>query len=564
MSRAFWITVLAAVAVSSPAHSQVTDFVPVTHETLVNPSPNDWLMYSRTYDAQRFSPLRQIDRSNVARLEPVFSITFDSGTLESIPLVYNGVMYLVLPGAAVQAIDARDGTVLWEHRRTPVSSRSKVLGIFEDMVYYTAPDGLVALDARTGAVRWETPYTGGPTSGAIVIEGKVMTGRTCPQTRDDCYIAAHDARTGEEVWRFYTTAGDDDPHGDTWAGLPESERIAAPWGLPGGYDPELRQVYWGIANPVPYTRLERHGDRHAIPNYSPAELYSNSTVALDPDSGELIWYYQHLPGDDWDQDYAHERTLARIPLAPDPAHVKWINPALTPGEPRDVAVMVGEGGGVFVMDRRNGEFLWATPFPFDTPDFLISHIDGETGRVHLNEAAMFDNPGDRRIICFYNTRSYWPTAYHPRLHSLYVPYIDNCLDMTAYGPRFGVLHEERSLDELSGLARIDLVTGRIDRIFYGRAPSNGAALVSAGDLVFWGDLDHRIRAFDAESGDVLWETTLDGPVQNSTITYAVDGRQYVAVLTGEGILTGRLIEQAGINPNRGHNSLTVFALPEDG
>jgi alcohol dehydrogenase (cytochrome c) len=479
-------------------------------------------------------------------------------------------MYLMVPPRSVRAIDAVTGETIWEHARPSGSARAKALAMFEDMVYWTAPDGvIVALDARTGEVRWETKTTGGMTSGAVVVEGKVITGRACSPVGENCYIAAHDARTGAELWRFQTAARDDDPGGATWGGAPEAGRMAATWGLPGGYDPARRLILWGVANPMPNTRAARHGgNAKAIPTFSPADLYSNSTIALRPDTGALAWYYQHLPGDDWDQDYTNERTLIRTAVRPDPRFVKWINPDVTPGEMRDLSVMIGEGGGIFALDRSNGQFLWATPFPFDGPNFLISNIDGRTGRVYANESLMFDAPGERHVICAWNTRSYYPTAYHPGLNALYTSYVDNCLDMTAGSVdgkvrdrRVGIPRPGSSLDSWAGLAKIDMTTGEIEYLHTQRAPGQGAVLATAGDLIFWGDLDHKFRAFDAHTGEILWERALGGMIQNSTITYAVDGRQYVAVLTGEGLITGGLIDQAGIEPTRGYNSLSVFALP---
>ena len=289
----------------SVATAQRPPFTPVTGEMLVKPSPDDWLMYSRTYDAQRFSPLRQITRANVGKLQEVFKKELGTGTIEGIPIVYRGVMYLMTPGASVQALDAATGALIWEHRRPAGASRVKTLAIYEDMVYYPSPDGfIVALDARTGEVRWETKTTGGMTAGSVVIEGKVLTGRTCAPRRENCYISAHDAKTGAELWRFYTAAGSNEPGGDTWGGAPDETRAASTWGLPGGYDPVRRLVYWGVANPTPNTRADRHGGNSAaIPVQSPADLYSNSTIALHIDTGKLAWYYQHLPGDDWDEDY---------------------------------------------------------------------------------------------------------------------------------------------------------------------------------------------------------------------------------------------------------------------
>jgi alcohol dehydrogenase (cytochrome c) len=571
VARVLIVAVLAAVTGAAGLSAQrPAAFVPVTTEMLLNPSPDDWLMYSRTYDAQRFSPLKQITRENVAQLKQVFKLEFDKGTQESIPLVYRGVMYLMVPPRSVRAIDAATGTTIWEHTRPSGSSRAKTLAIYEDMIFWTAPDNtIVALDARDGTVRWESKTTGGMTSGAIVVEGKVISGRACGGAGENCYVAAHDARTGKELWRFRAAATDSDPGGATWAGSPEAGRMASPWGLPGGYDPQRRLILWGIANPMPNTRIARHGGKlDAIPTHSPADLYSNSTIALHPDSGKLAWYFQHLPGDDWDQDYTNERTLIRTTLRPNPKFVKWINPDIKPGEQRDVSVMIGEGGGLFVNDRATGQFLWATPFPYDGPNFLISNIDGKTGRVYANESLMFDAPGERHVICAWNTRSYYPTAYHPGLNALYTSYVDNCLDMTA-GSVDGKVRDRRvgtprpgaTVDTWAGIARIDMTTGEIQYLLKQRAPGQGAVLATAGDLIFWGDLDHKFRAFDARTGKILWEQALGGMIQNSTITYAVSGKQYVAVLTGEGLITGGLLDQAGIKPNRGYNSLSVFALP---
>jgi alcohol dehydrogenase (cytochrome c) len=570
--RVLSMTLVAGILAISAISAQRPAFEPVTQKVLENPSPDDWLMYSRTYDAQRFSPLKQITKQNVGQLREVFKKELGKGTQESIPLVYRGVMYLMAPGASVQALDATTGELIWEHKRpdgTP-PGRAKALSMFEDMIFYTSPDQfIVALDARTGAVRWETKTSGGMTSGSIVADGKVITGRACSPVGENCYIAAHDAKTGKELWRFRTAAQDSDPGGATWGGAPEAGRMAATWGLPGGYDPARRTILWGVSNPMPNTRAARHaGNASAIPTHAPADLYSNSTVALDPDTGKLKWYYQHLPGDDWDQDYTNERTLVRTAVRPDPKFVKWINPDIKPGEERDLSVMVGEGGGIFALDRSTGQFLWANPFPFDGPNFLISNIDGKTGRVYANESVMFKAPGERHVICAWNTRSYYPNAYHPGMNALFVSFVDNCLDMTAGSidgkvrdRRVGIPREGSNLDTWAGLARINLSTGETTFIHRQRAPGQGAVLATAGDVVFWGDLDQKFRAFDPETGKILWEQALGGMIQNSTITYAVNGKQYVAVLTGEGLITNGLLQQAGLKPNRGYNSLYVFALP---
>ncbi|HEX7079552.1 MAG TPA: PQQ-binding-like beta-propeller repeat protein [Gammaproteobacteria bacterium] len=561
-------------------------FVPVTDEILENPDPADWLMYSRTYDARRFSPLDQIHRGNVAQLERVWHKALPEGVVEVIPIVYRGVMYLSTPGdrdrsSGVLALDAATGELIWEYAPPGnSSSRIKALAIYDDMIYFTAPaprgepSPIVALDARTGEVRWRTPVTPEThTSGAIVVDGKVISGRTCNSARENCYIAAHDAITGEEVWRFYTTPAEGEPGDESWGGAPVSGRRASTWGLPGTYDPMRRLLFWGISNPMPNTRAARHGgDPYAIPTHAPADLYSNSTVALRPDTGELVWYYQHLPGDDWDMDINQEKMLIRTVIDPDPRFVKWINPNVPKGVERDVVVTVGEGGGIWVNDRETGEFIWATPFPYDTEHFIISDIDVETGVTHINRELILDEPGKRSIVCFWNTRSYWPTAYHPGLNSLYVPYVDHCLDMTRAVPggagerRIGALRPGADQAKFAGLARIDMTTGEIHRLHEGRAAGNGAVLATAGGLVFWGDITQVLRAFDAETGEILWESEpLGATVQTSTITYAVDGKQYVAVVNAEGVFGSprALAEAGGVDvPEHQGNSINVFALPD--
>jgi alcohol dehydrogenase (cytochrome c) len=568
--------ILVLLAFTLAALAQVKNYAPVTQEQLLNPSPNDWLMFSRTYDGQRYSPLNQINKRNVGQLKVAWTRGMGQGQTETIPIVRNGVIYTVAPGAIVQAIDGTNGELLWEYKRNVPANvasqaRPKAIAIYDDIIVYTAPDSfVVGLDARTGERRWETKADNrGHTSGAIVVEGLAISAGTCNGARANCYIAAHDAKTGKEAWKFYTAAGSDDPGGATWGGAPEERRTASTWGLPGTYDPVRKLLYWGVANPTPNTRTVRHqGNIDAIPRESPADLYSNSTLALRPDTGKLAWYYQHLPGDDWDEDYIHERTLLRTKINPDPKHVKWINPDVPKGQERDVAVMVGEGGGVFSLDRGTGQFLWATPFPFDVPNFVLKNIDVKTGKTYINDSLFFTEPGMHHVICFFNTRSYWPTAYSPATNSLYVSYIDECLDMTSAGPgpdqrerRFGVARPGGNPAEWTGLAKINMETGEVLRFNLGRSPSTGAVLATAGDLVFNGDVNRRFKAFDAQTGKQLWESILGGPISVSTITYAVNGKQYLAVIAGDNLAVPGLAKQAQLKPPTGHNTIYAFALP---
>ena len=650
--KMFIILAILAVTIASVALAQIKPVVLVTQDMLQNPSPEDWLLYSRTYDAQRFSPLNKITKQNVGQLKQVWSKDMVTGTQESIPLVHDGVMYVMNPGApgstaggVVWALDATNGKLLWEYRRPGRITNTKAFAMYLDLIFYPASDGtIVALDMRTGQVRWETKAVnngGNLSSGFIMAGDKIISGRTCgtPQ-QQGCYIAAHDAKTGVELWKFYTAAGDEDPEASkSWGGAPVAARSASTWGLTGSYDPVKKIIYWGVANPTPNTRAARHGgNSNAIGFSAPADLYSNSTVALNPETGKLLWYYQHLPGDDWDQDYTNERVLFTTPVNPDPKFVKWINPSIAKNSQHDVTASVGEGGGLFVLDRNDGKFLWANPFPYDNPRFLIKRIDPD-GRTWINDDVIVDTPGERHVVCSYNTKSYWPMAYHPGKNSLYIPYVDNCLDMTAAGPagtpaapapyevtqavckgpeipapaaapagaapalpaqapgggargrggdgggaaaaggapagrgaatagaavaerRVAIRREGSDPQKFAGVAKVNMSTGEIKYLFETCAPSNGATLVTAGDLLFWGDVAGNFRAIDADNGKVLWQAVLPGSIQNSTITYGVNGKQYVAILIGRGAMTAGLITQAGITPAPANtNGVYVFALP---
>jgi len=597
MLKTISIATLLTASLASMAWAQqaVQNFKPVTSAELANPSPNDWLSFSRTYDDQRFSPLNQITARNVNQLRSAWVRGLPAGTVESTPIVRGGIMYIMTSTSGIQALNATNGDLIWEYNRPPAAgrggagaakgadkgaapgrggaggntlgtTRTKTFSIFEDLVIYTASDSnVVAVDARTGELRWQSKVdTRGNSSGSIMAGDKVISGGNCNGGRVSCYISAHDAKTGKELWKFYTTPAAGEPGGESWADVPDNQRVASTWGSPGAYDPVRNIVYYGIANPTPNSRIARHnGNPFAIPTSSPSALYSNSTVALDANTGKLLWYYQHLPGDDWDEDWTNERTLFRTKLNPKKEFVKWINPKIKPGEERDVLFAAGESGGIFLLDRITGEFLWANPFPYDAPNFWLKNIDVNTGKTYLNEGLIFKTKGEEKIVCFFNTRSYWPAAYSPLTNSMYVPYIDVCLDNIEGGQRKGVARAGANPQELNGLAKINMETGEIMRFAKGRAPSNGAVLATAGNLIFWGDLNRRFRAYNAETGAQLWETIVGGSVAVSTITYAVNGKQYVAILTGEGALTNGVVQLHAPELNRAtnHTAVYVFALP---
>ncbi len=569
-------------AAAASAQAPMPAFTPVTDAILANPVDADWLHLNRTYDQHRYSPLKQVNKSNVAQLRMAWARGLPPGTQESTPIIYNGVMYVFTPGSGMQALDATNGDLIWQYDRDfprevkPMLARSKSLAIYDDLIVMGAADGfLVAVDARTGKERWATKVDDGQITagGLLVADGKIISNRTCDQgKREFCFIAAHDAKTGKELWKFFVTAAPGEPGGDTWGDMPVEQRAAGPWGLPGSYDPAKKMLYWSTANPNPYTRLKRHGRYDAVPLKAPSELYSNSTVALSVETGKLQWYYQELPGDDWDADHNHERMLIRTKVAPDAKHVRWINPAIQPGAEQNIIFTVSEGGGMFAIAQDNGEFLWSRAFPYEDPNNNMNFIDVKTGQTGVNEDKIFKNDGDKKIGCYHNTRGLWQISYHPGTNSVFVPFHDQCLSMEArnstksgFGPRAGILRPGGDIEKYMGVAKINVATGETTVIYSQPQPTNGSALTTAGDLMFFGDLNRRLRALDVADGKVLWEAIVGGMIMTSTITYEAKGKQYLMVFTGEGqsVTAGPLAvaKKSMPSPVRGHSAIYTFALP---
>ena len=302
------------------AGAQVRDFEPVTDAMLENPDPADWLNWRRTLDGWGYSPLDQVNTDNVHQLQLVWSWQLPPGLSQPTPLVHDGVMFIPSPGNVVQAVDAVTGDRLWEHRRQFEAStdeldavgsgmRTRSIAIYGNKIYVNTSDAhIVALDARTGEVAWDhtvADYTLGYryTSGPIVVQGKIVAGMTgCQNYKNDvCFISAHDAETGEELWRTATIARPGEPGGDTWGDLPLTFRAGADSWIPGSYDPQTNLTYWSTSQAKPWARLSRRTDGDA--------LYTNSVLALDPETGELQWYYQFVPGETHDLDDVFESVL---------------------------------------------------------------------------------------------------------------------------------------------------------------------------------------------------------------------------------------------------------------
>ena len=567
-------------AAPGPASAQSTDgFTPVTDAVLQNPAPEDWLMWRRTLDGWGYSPLDQIDRDNVGELRMVWSRALTAGRQQGTPLVYGGVLYMPNPRDVIQALDAVTGDLLWEYRRdrpddlteyiiTPLSEGNRNLAIHDNLIIDTSTDGYVfALEAATGRLAWETrivDYKVHPahqTSGPIIANGKVVSGRGCiPKAGPEaCFIAAHDAATGAELWRTRLVPAPGEPGDETWGGVPfEDRRHVGSWMVP-SYDPELNLVYVGtsVTSPTPKFMLGGRDLEH---------LYHNSTLALDADTGDIVWYYQHLT-DHWDLDHPFERILVDTAVAPDAGAVDWINPRLRPGEVRRVLTGIpGKTGVVYTLDRATGEFLWATP---TIAQNVISHIDGATGSVAENSEVVFSATGQQVTVCpsWYGGKDWEAGAYSPLTNAMYMPLRNTCAQQMSVpyeeNPFLAVTQREElapGVEELGMVLAISAETGETLWRHDQRAATTSLA-ATGGGLVFGGDANGRFRAHDHETGAVLWEINIGSPVTGFPITYAVDGRQYVAASTGNtGTTNAQIRLTPELRPSAG-NTLFVFALP---
>ncbi len=580
------LAVLALAALAPLAATAQSDedagFVPVTDAMLQDPAPGDWLTWRRTPDGWGYSPLDQIDQDNVGELRMVWTRALGAGSQQGTPLAYGGVLYMPNPRDVIQAIDAVTGDLLWEYRRARpddlddhvaagLSEAKRNIAVYGDLIVSTSADDYAyALDAATGRLAWETQildYRVNPahqSSGPIIAGGKAVSGRGCmPEGGPEaCVVVAHDARTGEEVWRTRLIPAPGEPGDETWGGVPfEERRHVGAWMVP-SYDPALNLVYVGtsVTSPAPKFLLGGAENQH---------LYHNSTLALDGDTGEIRWYYQHL-NDHWDLDHPFERLLVDTAVAPDPSAVSWINPRIQPGDVRRVVTGIpGKTGVVYTLDRATGEFLWATP---TITQNVIADIDGATGAVTENAELVFSGRGQQVLACpTYNGGKDWEAgAYSPLTNLMYFPLRNTCARMMVVESAETLALELYSLavrneiapgtDQVGAVHAISAETG-VTAWRYDQRAATTSLVATGGGLVFGGDANGRFRAFDHETGEVLWEINLGSPLTGFPITFAVDGRQYVAASTGVGgNPLAFLALTPEIRPSFGNN-LFVFALP---
>lgn len=556
---------------------------PVTDSYLQAPADEDWPMWRRTLNGWGCSPLAQIGRHNVGELELAWSLPLNEGAVqEGTPLVYQGVLFMPHPRDMVTAHDAASGEQLWEYRRElpedlgdyiNAHETNRALAIHGGSILFTTNDGyIISLNAHDGRLEWETRIMDFRThpiqqsSGPIVVNGLAISGRTCqpPAGPDACIITAHDAETGKEVWRFHTIQKPGEGE-DTWNGLPwEARWHVGAWMMP-SYDPELDLLYFGtsVTGPAPKFLLGGNDAEH---------LYHNSTLALRPADGTLVWHYQHVV-DHWDLDHPFERLIVDTQVRPDPAQVAWMAPDLEPDRVYKVLTGIpGKTGLVYTLDRETGKFLWARPTVVQT---VIEKIDGRTGKATVNPAALFHAGGDEVDVCpsTGGGKNWWAGAYSPLNNTMYYGLQNTCMHLTviidepdAEGPPYGFIGAESLAPGRDNIGTFHAISAETGRTLWTHDTAGTALsmVTTGGALVFGGDLEGNFRAFDQDSGRVLWEVNLGSSVTGYPVSFGVDGRQYIAASTGSSVTTAshaRLLPDSRAGTE---NRLYVFALPDSG
>jgi len=520
----------------APMPPILASYKPVTPERLKRPEDGDWLTVRRTYDGWGYSPLDQITPANVARLRPawVFSTGVTNGH-EAPPMVNNGVMFIATPGNQVVAIDARTGGLLWRYRRPLpedvilLHGTSRGIALYRDKVFFAAGESvLVALDAATGKEAWTATVADNKQGyymsvAPLIADGKVLVGASGGEVGVRGFVAAYDAETGKPAWKTYTVPAPGEPGSETWPKGDHWKTGGASVWVTGTYDPETNLAFWGTGNGGPWMGDQRPGDN----------LYISSTVAFDVATGAIKGHFQYDPNESWDWDEVSPPIL--VDYRRNGRTIKGL-------------INVARDGYLWFLERTSGKINFVDGTPFVKQNVFKS-LDPKTGRPDVDPARQ-PGTGKEAEFCpsHWGGKNWPPIAYSPKTRMIYIPANENlCSRITGRPVTYTVgraftgatttLLLTPGADHIGEVQAWNVDTGkRAWTHSFGLSINWGPTLATGGGLVFsGGTADRMFRAFDAATGAVLWEFPTNSGIIGQPSSFAVAGRQYIAVQAGWGI-----------------------------
>jgi alcohol dehydrogenase (cytochrome c) len=562
------IALLASSVLAAASSALAAD---VTPERLLNPDkePQNWLMNHRTYDGQRFSPLARINKGNVKGLRLVYAVPL--GGLggnewnEATPLVENGLLYITDSWGVLYKIDGTSGDVgriVWRvDPKQEKQGTNRGAAFWGNLVISPAnwPARIIATDKETGKVVWETNMVFGQaetriTAAPLALKDKIIVGASGGDSGVRDWIAGLDAATGRLLWRKFTIPAPGEPGSETWKGANNAWQTGggAVW-VTGTYDPDTNQTIWGTGNPVPmFDPFYRPGDN----------LYTNSAISWDPDSGNMNWYFQYTPGDMWDYDEVGTHILIDGEVA---------------GQPRKLITHSARNGYLYTMDRHNGQMVGARPY-MDNVNWTKG-IDQKTGRpldydptkdIQTYAGVGNFNPTESlKKVCpsIAGGNNYWPSSYSRNTKLVYIPAMTACvavaIDREKHNAQRGWNGGLFTTDERfeSNLTAMDPVTGEVKKNAHLRYPNYSGTLATAGGLVFLGLLDGTVAAFDDTMLDELWKTNVGTGFTAPPMTFEVNGKQFIAITSGPSAVSkAKLMNTPELKEMRNATVLYVFAL----
>ena len=585
---ALWL--VSALVAQGPADK----FIPVTQKDLNDPDSADWLMLGGNMEHWNYSRLDQINRRNIGGLQLVWArqLPTAGGRAGTSPLIHNGIMYLISPNDAILAVDARTGSRIWEYRRSlpaigngpgeihhRYSGAKRGLALYGDKIFtVTSDNAVVALDARTGKVAWEASrgsdgYVAN-TSGPIIANDILIAGGSCQNAPFGCYVTGHNIATGKELWRNEVIPHPDGPGDETWRGIPfENRWCTGVWGQI-VYDPVQSLVHYGSSGICPASDFQR-----GVAGKNATLAGTDTRWAVRPATGEIVWRRQLLPQDNWDQECTFEMMLVDTPMRPNPGAEGMLaaNPNVSESRVRALVGMPCKNPVFWALEAQTGKFFYARE-TFRGAQNLYKSIDPVTGLATMNQDVVYDRPNKRILYCTSHSGgrdAHVAPAYDPTRNIMIQATGNICTSETARDDRKATPDLTYNVNEqqvqnpnvplmkdgqypVGQITAVDVATGDTVWQYQQRAYNYSAVLATAGGLVFNGDGARYFFALDSDTGKRLWQVRLGSMCCGYPVTYAVDGRQYIAVVAGY----GRNSLAPEIDNVTGDNMVYVFALPE--